>query len=355
MKIISGVSGIALGVSLTSCTMLPVHQEDPPDFAAPRLEAVETSESIQNWPAPPVELPTLIHQRRHSAVEINEVGAGTTGARKVTLKFPDRGIELDFKWKPMVPPRWVDALPFAPGMLDGVNNSPRKEIAAWVIQELILDEADYVVPPSVAFCVPIEQASKTIPDSEPTLEGTRCVLGVLSLWLQNVTVPDVLLDPKRFQRDPVYAYYLANLNLLTYLVKHHDGREGNFMVSTDDERRRVFAIDNGVSFGGPWYNWFVANWNDIRVPALRRESVERLRDVTQDDLTNLLGILTELQLDEGGVLDAVEPGPNLDPDRGVRYQDGRLQFGLTRDEIEDVWERIEDLLEDVDEGEIAVF
>ena len=32
-----------------------------------------------------------------------------------------------------------------------------------------------------------------------------------------------------------------------------------------------------------------------------------------------------------------------------------VQFGLTDDEIEDVWERIEDLIEDVDEGDIAVF
>ena len=48
-------------------------------------------------------------------------------------------------------------------------------------------------------------------------------------------------------------------------------------------------------------------------------------------------------------------GPNIDEDDGIRYENGRLQFGLTEDEIEDTWERIEDLIEDVDEGEIAVF
>ena len=41
--------------------------------------------------------------------------------------------------------------------------------------------------------------------------------------------------------------------------------------------------------------------------------------------------------------------------RGVRLEGKTLQFGLTDDEIEDVWERIEDLIEDVDDGEIPVF
>ena len=32
-----------------------------------------------------------------------------------------------------------------------------------------------------------------------------------------------------------------------------------------------------------------------------------------------------------------------------------MQFGLTEDEIDDMWERIEDLIEDVDDGKIPVF
>ena len=65
--------------------------------------------------------------------------------------------------------------------------------------------------------------------------------------------------------------------------------------------------------------------------------------------------MAEMQLDDDGMFQHVDPGPNIESDKGIRYEDGRLQFGLTEDEIENVWERIEDLLEMVDEGDIPVF
>jgi hypothetical protein len=313
------------------------------------------ADPFPNWPISPHEVGEFMLSGRRSVMKVGEGAGGTTGARKVTLHFAARDIALDFKWKEMIPPRWVDVLPFAPGMLDGVNNAPRKEIAAWKIQQIFLDEEDYVVPPSFAACAPLEQARKANPDARPTLEGSPCTLGLLSLWLLDVTLPDPLFDEERFRRDSVYAYYLANFNLLTYLVKHHDGRVGNFLVSKNDARRIVFAIDNGVSLGGPWYNWFVPNWNDLRVPALRKESVDRLRKVRYEDLEALLGVVAEMRPNEDGILVPVEPGPNLNDDRGVRYEKGTLQFGLTENEIEDVWERIEDLIEDVDDDDIPVF
>ena len=110
-----------------------------------------------------------------------------------------------------------------------------------------------------------------------------------------------------------------------------------------------------MAFSGIFYNWFVPNWCDIRVPALRKASIDRLRALGEADLARELGVLVELRLDEEGVFHAVDPGPNLDEGEGVRYRDGVLQLGLTDDEIEDVWERIEDLIEDVDEDDIAVF
>ena len=51
----------------------------------------------------------------------------------------------------------------------------------------------------------------------------------------------------------------------------------------------------------------------------------------------------------------VAPGRNLDPDKGARLKDGVVQFGLTEEEIDDLGERIEDLLEDVDEDDVALF
>jgi len=340
---------LTLGVAV-GCTLLPVRRGPAPQGYAERPDP-HAGEPFPNWPVPPPEVDRLLRNERFVVEGASGAGAGTTGAKKVKLAFRGSGLALDFKWKEM-PGRWSPVS----GRLDGVNNSPRKEIAAWEIQKLVLDPEDYVVPSTLAYCLPIDDAD----DAEtrgltPTLGDCSCVLGVLALWLEDLTLPDPLLDPARFDRDYVYAYYLSNLNLVTYLMKHHDGREGNFLVSKDPGRRQVFAIDNGVAFGGIFYNWFVANWNSIRVPALRRESIERLRNLSEQDFQDALGVVAQLERDEGGVYRIAERGPNLDDDEGVRREGGILQLGLTEDEIEDVWERARELIEDVDDGEIPVF
>ncbi len=51
----------------------------------------------------------------------------------------------------------------------------------------------------------------------------------------------------------------------------------------------------------------------------------------------------------------VEPTGNLDDGRGVRREDGVVQLGLTSDELDDIYERLQSLLEDIDKGEIEVF
>jgi len=284
----------------------------------------------------------------HELKRVKGAGAGTTGAHKVQLAFPAQNVVVPFKWKTMDggwKPFW--------GRLDGVNNSPRKEIAVWKLQKLFLDPEDYVVPPSFAYCAALTNYFD--PSAMATRDGSECVLGVLSLWLKGLELPDPLLDKERFGRDYAYAYYLSNLNLLTYLAEHHDGRLGNFLVWEDDARRQAFAIDNGVAFGdgfsGLWYNWFVRNWDKLRVPALRKESIDRLRKVREEDLEKLLGVVAQLELDDDGIFVNVPLGENLDPDDGVRIEGNVIQFGLNEDEIEDLWERIED----VDEGDVAVF
>jgi len=100
---------------------------------------------------------------------------------------------------------------------------------------------------------------------------------------------------------------------------------------------------------------FVDNWNSIRVPAFRKESIERLRALRREELDQTLGVLAQLERNDDGVYVNVPPGRNLDAGDGVRLEAAILQFGLTDDEIEDVWERIQDLIEDVDEGDVAVF
>ena len=125
-------------------------------------------------------------------------------------------------------------------------------------------------------------------------------------------------------------------------------------MSKDDARRQVFAIDNGITFDPFWYNYFVPNWNLLRVAALRHESIDRLRSLRAEDL-NVLLVVEQLEHDGNGMFHPVPPGPPIDPEEGTSFEDGVIQFGLTDDEVEDVWERIEDLLEDVDKGNVPLF
>lgn len=269
-------------------------------------------------------------------------GRGVTGARRLEIELPDADGRIQAKWKPM------------PHRLDGINNSPRRELAAYEVQKLFLDAENYVVPTSGVRCIRAEEFIDSERHRSPTLPGTNCELGVLSLWLERVTLPDQLLDKNRFANEPVYARHLADFNLATYLMKHQDGRRGNFLVSTNDEDRRVFAIDNGVAFSGIWFNWFVPNWKKIRTPALRKVSVDRLRLLTREKLDEL-GVVVQLEWQEHSGVRVVEATRNLDSDDGVRSQGRVIQLGLEEDEIENLWERIEHLIEDVDDGEITVF
>lgn len=283
----------------------------------------------------------VVARLRSEPVEVvkdTEAGGGVTGARRLTLRFEDRE-ELDVKWKP-VPPR----------SMDGWNNSPRKEIAAYEIQRWLLDPPDHVVPTSVVRCLPLESFEA----AKPSFEGSTCVLGVIGVWVHDVHIPTQIYDPKLFARDPVYARHMADMNLVTYLIAHKDGRSGNFLLGNDPANRRVFSIDNGISFGAPVHNYFVRNWDKLRVPALRKETVERLRAVPPQAFEGL-ALVAELKLDADGVWRHAPKTTRRDPGEGAFVEDGQLQLGLTREEIGELMERREDLLEDVDEGERKIF
>ena len=89
----------------------------------------------------------------------------------MTLSFPDAGLVLDFKWKP-VDPSWK----LVTQRYDGINNSPRKELAAWVIQRLFLDPEDYVVPFTTAYCVPLADyhAQEPARRNPPSMAASAC-------------------------------------------------------------------------------------------------------------------------------------------------------------------------------------
>jgi hypothetical protein len=87
-----------------------------------------------------------------------------------------------------------------------------------------------------------------------------------------------------------------------------------------------------------------------RLPA---DTVDRLREVTEDELTAHLAVLAQWELRDGHYI-AVPLTANLGANDGVRHKGGTIQMGLTRTEIAGVRDRARRLLKMVDAGDIAL-
>jgi hypothetical protein len=300
---------------------------------------------LDSWRADPLTAERLIQHAKYEILSLEPAGSGTTRPEKGELLFSETGDRFSVKGK------------LAPSDLDGINNSPRKEIAAWKLQALFLDPVDFTVPSTAMRCAPVKKWNERHDGDVPTIPGTACMLWEAAIWLENVTVPDELYEEERFLNDVAYAYHLANFNIFAYLINLRDNREGNVLVSKDDDNRRVFAIDNGVAFGTIWYNWLYPPtyaWRQIRVPALPQKSVDRLRKLQRSDLDFLM-VVSQLEVDSEGILRSVDPGPPIDPNDGATFDGKAVQFGLTRNEIDAIWKRIEALIKKIDAGKIALF
>jgi len=276
-----------------------------------------------------------------------DIEHGQTRTKRLAVYSQSENLEFEVKWKA------------AKRSLDGVNNAPRREIAAYLIQRLVLDPDEYVVPTTSLVCLspddfgePALGAAEVL--GQPNVTGADCVVGAVSLWLHRVRYPVKKIDWHRFGTEPVYAHYAANLNLIGILMDHSDTHSRNLLVSEDPANRRMFSIDNGISFNSWFRSPFSRDWNRLRVPALRRTSIERLRTARREDL-DFLGVVAELHRQVNGRYAPAEHGAVLDPDRGVRVQDGVIQVGLTEREIEGIWRRRERLLKLVDKGDLALF
>lgn len=241
----------------------------------------------------------------------------------------------------------------APRGADRFNNRPRYEIAAYRLQKLFLEPDEYVVPPTVVRCFPLNWYRAELDRRAPeTFPGTDQVMVVLQYWLWGVSGDDVF-DERRFEADTAYARHLANLNVFTYLIRHNDSNEGNVLLSEDAGNPRLFSVDNGVSFASEASNRGY-EWRRLRVDRLPRRTVERLRLLTERDLQRHLGVLVQFELRSGHLVE-VEPDENLDPGEGVRRRGDVIQLGLTEREISRVWRRVERLLEKVDSGDLDLF
>ena len=304
--------------------------------------AAQPSGPDGNLPLPAPEIERRLRDDPFTIAAVKETTGGIMTTYKLTLVFAD-GQRIDAKWKA------------AADGGEGWNNSPRRELAAYRVQQLYLDPDDYLVPPSVVRCIPLDDYRAIDPEAEPNLPHARCVYGTLSAWLDNVHQPEETWTPERFKQDPRFAYHFANLNILTYLIAHRDRRRANFLLADDPLNPQMFSIDNGIILGGEVYNFFSWHFDEIVVASLPARSIERLRRVTPAELAKLT-VLAELQPDLEGVLGpAWKQSAVADPTQGQRAVGEGIQIGLTSDELADISGRLRELLRKVDTGEEKTF
>jgi hypothetical protein len=249
------------------------------------------------------------------------------------------------------PPLTVKLRKAEPGA-EEFNNVPRYDLAAYELQKLFLDPAEYVVPPTALRMVPLADFAKYSPGIKRTFPGAEQVLGVVQYWLSDIKVIEDVFNPTRFAADPVYARHIGQLNVLTYLVEHRDSNAGNFLIGKAELGPRVFSIDHGVAFASEDSDRGEA-WKVMRVQRLPADTVERLRKITPQILEQRLSVLAQWKL-QGGLYVPVAPGANLSAMRGVRKEGDDLQMGLTSTEIKAIERLLEKLLKRIDAGEITL-
>jgi len=241
----------------------------------------------------------------------------------------------------------------APPGGEAFNNQPRYEIAAYALQKLFLDEPDYVVPPTVARMLDLDQYQRiTTTAGEPTFRDVGSVLLVLQYWALDVTSKGVF-DKKRAERDTAYARHLGDLNVLTFLIRQQDANAGNILISDDSLQPRLFSVDNGVAFDSPASNRGT-EWSTLRVKRLGQATAARLQRIRSEDLIDALAVIAQFERRDGRYV-PVERTVNLDPNRGVRRKGDVLQLGLTETEIDGVRERLEWLLGRIRSGGLTTF
>lgn len=311
----------------------------PPLVLAAAL-AVPAAGQDANIMLPVDSIERLLTEAPFEIVDLRGSRAEGDRTSRATLTFPD-GTLLLAKWAP------------APPGGETFNNVPRFEVAAYELQKLFLDPEDFVVPPTVIRAFPLEFVDSVDErNARPTVYDTESTLVVLQYWLFSVT-PDDFWDEDRFAADTAYARHFGNFNILTYLVRHNDENVGNFLVSRDSTNPRVFSVDNGVTFSSEESDRGY-RWRNLRIERLPAAAIDRLRSLTEEDLTRRLETLAQFRIREDGQLERMEPTENLSENRGVRREDAYVQLGLTSREIREVWRRVDGLLDDVANGDYQI-
>lgn len=269
--------------------------------------------------------------------------SGSSGAKLFTVAVGESGARRVFRAK------WREHE-------GSLFNDSRKEIVAYHTQRLFLLPHEYVAPPTVGRCFDLATYRATVNKSaETSFEGTRCVFGSLSYWLENVSASKPY-SGERFEHDIEYRRAMADVNTFTFLIQHGDTHEGNFLITKDrTPHARVYSPDNAIAFNPYFRNpmELVRNsWYDLRVPALRAAVVDRLRRLERSDVS-ALAVVEQYRIRQGALIPTARTAPI--GEEGVRRAGETLQLGLTSEEVERLFERTELLLSKVDAGEVEVF
>ena len=172
------------------------------------------------------------------------------------------------------------------------RNSPRRELAAHIVQKLFLDPDEYVAPPAAAHCFPLDAyRARVYAHARAADADASCVPGVLSYWLEDVESLSAAaregwfhgahhhaFDAALFERNPTYRDSIARVNIFTFVIGHADSHAANFVITIDREHPTVYSVDNSLSLGMPRNRRLAArhDWSRLQVPALPRAARERL-------------------------------------------------------------------------------
>lgn len=292
--------------------------------------------------------------------QAESVGAGAQGAIALALEGID-GTCLKAKWRTQSSAE--------------LTNEPINELAAHRLQQLVLDESDYVVPPAAAHCFPLDAYRASVDAEARPLEDMDCVLGYLSYWLGGskslaegreeglFPTPALgpsawdsnLFDAERFEADVAYRRAFSLVNLLTFLTANGDAHAGQFMFY--EEPLHLFIVDSSMSFRVPTNPRMALREEDLGAnllaPAIPRRVADRIRDLGPHQVQQLL-VLEELKLTDGGAV-RVEPDEPFQTDQHLRREGDRLQVGLTSSEIGRLWNRVTELQRRLEDGTLRVF
>jgi hypothetical protein len=233
------------------------------------------------------------------------------------------------------------------------NNEPRYERASYVLQQLLVGRDESIVPVTVLRPLPLAQLRAWTPEAKATFKSSTDVLAVIQHWLPDVVGPADAWDAARFEADPKYARQIANVNLLTYLIRHKDSNKGNILLSADPAAPRAWVIDSGVAFASPRSDRGTL-WKDMRVPRVPADTIARLRALDLDKLSAALAVVAQFEVRDHKVV-AVPPTAPFHKHDGVRRSRNVIQLGLTATELADVEQRRMEILAKVDSGALPTF